>query len=211
MLRDAAVALLGQRLGNRTDLAASIIEEMQLVQGTLLEKAGTFLPWFLEADYASLSTVANTEAVALPTNFLGWIEDEPVWLYDTTATAVWDKLPRKRAGTLREKYTTTGRPLEHAVGVESLLFAPVPDAVYTIKFRYYAADTVLSTNIENKWLKHASDLLIAKTGEIMASQYLMNTKLTEVFTKAAQEATARVYTQHENREHSGRSYQMGED
>ena len=39
---------MGKRLGNRTDLDASILLEMVMVQEQVLEGNGALLPWFLE-------------------------------------------------------------------------------------------------------------------------------------------------------------------
>ena len=210
MLRDTLVGLLEARL-NRTDLNASILAEMLLVQSVHLEGQGTFTPWFLESEMSSASTVIDEERVPLPLDFLCAIEDEPLWLYDTTVTPVWAKLGKTSVGLLTERYTAPGRPLRYAVTDDYLILAPVPNAVFSLKMRYYMRDVEPTTNIENKWLKYAPDLMLAVLGEIMARQYLQNQKLAEGFATDVIAARSRLYIQHEARQHAGRVYQMGED
>ena len=104
---------------NRTDLNASILAEMLLVQSVHLEGQGTFTPWFLESEMSSASTVIDEERVPLPLDFLCAIEDEPLWLYDTTATPVWAKLGKTSVGLLTERYTAPCAVMFHARTSES--------------------------------------------------------------------------------------------
>lgn len=166
MLRDIAVALLADRM-NRTDLTTRIINEMQFAQ-TQLEN-DVFLPWFLLTDVVSKSTVALDERLALPTDYLREPDEDEsnVWLTDsTTSPPTRNDLAKNTYGILVTKYKNSkyAQPLEYAVVNNYMRLRPIPDKIYTIQFLYYAADALLTTNIENGWLREAPDLLIAQTG-----------------------------------------------
>jgi|SRR5687768_738546 len=211
MTRDEAIALLKYRLGNRTDLDARILLEMVYAQEYKLEGTGAFLPWFLETELATITTIAGEERILLPDDFLGEVEDQALWLYDEDSATPWTELRKNDYDYLRVKYPATGLPKQYALLGDYFALFPVPDDSYTIKMRYYAKDDSLaSDNIENKWLKHAGDLLIAETGLIMAG-HIFNTDLQAQFEKDASVARQRLYTKHEARRHSNRTYGMGED
>ena len=73
MLRDELITLIGWRLGDRDDMAARAVSEMQYTQQYILE-ANSWLPWFLEADAVGLATEAGIRSVPLPVDFLREIE-----------------------------------------------------------------------------------------------------------------------------------------
>jgi hypothetical protein len=211
MLRDEVVTLLGYRLGSRTDLNDRIIAEMAYVQTFNLEGTGAFLPWFLETEIATITTIADEERTVLPDDFLAEVEDQALWLYDEDSAAPWTELRKNDYDYLRVKYPVAGLPKQYALIGDYFALFPVPDDSYTIKMRYYAKDESLaSENIENKWLKHAADLVLAETGAVMA-QHLMNFDLVAKFQQDAAIARQRLYTKHEARRHSNRTYSMGED
>lgn len=211
MTFDEAVTLLNYRLGNRTDLATRIALEMQHVQTFLLEGTASFLPWFLETEIATSTAAEGEERVMLPEDFLAESEDQALWLYDENSSdEIWVELKKNDYDLLRVKYQAAGRPAQYALVGDYFLIAPTPDTDYTIKMRYYAKDAALATGEENKWLKHAADLLIAETGRIM-SGHMMNPVLEAKFEKEATIARERLFRKHEARRHANRTYSMGED
>jgi len=213
MLRDTFISLMGKRLGNRTDLDASILLEMVNVQENLLEGNGALLPWFLLTPLVtSTDTVAGDEKIALPADFISWSEEHPIWLYDAAASPKKELLAKKNYWTMTEKYPEPGRPRFCSEFEGTLALHPTPDAVYTIQFRYLAKDTALDTgNIENKWLKHASDWMMAEVGAIMAGRYLQNPKLESQFIADKALARSRLLILHEAKNEANRTRQMGED
>lgn len=211
MLRDDVVALLGKRLGSRIDLDASIVLEMRAAQETLLEGSGALLPWFLLSAETTLVATADVEAVALPSDFLGMAEDHPVWLIDPTASPTDLKLAKRDYSVIRERYQTSTKPVAYAQIEGYLLLRPIPLTGYSLKLRYYQRGVTLSSNIENIWLKYASDLMLAEVGAIMAGRYLQNAKLEAQFQNDVVLARSRLLIQHERRLHENRSYSMGED
>lgn len=212
MLRDKAVEILQYRLGHRTDMEAKIIAEMELVQSTILEGTGAFTPWFLESEMVNVDVPEGAERVLLPTDFIGEIEDQCLWRYEVSEEAPYHEMHKSSYSRLVLKHQTAGIPTEYAISADYFLLRPIPDGDYNIRMRYYARDVSLSTgNVENKWLKHAADLLIAETGAIMAGEYLQNPVLAEKFSNAAAIARDRLYKKHEARKHTNRIYSMGED
>src|SRR5687768_4289047 len=212
MTRDEVVALLHLRL-NRTDLEAKIISEMVFVQSFQLEGTGAFLPWFLESEMANANAGEGEERVLLPDDFLGEIEEQSLWLYDATnEDAPYTELHKSAYDRLILRHQISGTPREYALAGDYILLRPIPDATYNLRMRYYAADASLATeNIENKWLKHAADWLMAEVGAKIAATHIRNLPLAKEFKQDAAIARQRVYTKHEARKHTNRTYGMGED
>ena len=210
MIRDTCVNIIAQRLGMRTDLDDAILNEMQLVQEVVLEGTGAFLPWFLESTYSAQVTVLDSTDITLPTDFLAEIEGKPPALYVVDGTdQQWTDLHKDDLNVLLAKYPAAGTPAEYVITVSHLRIFPRCDAVYNIKFAYYAKDAL--DGDENLWLKHAPDLMIAETGAVMAGKYLQNPEMETQFKNDAQNARTRLYTKHEAMQHTNRRYGMGED
>ena len=201
MLRDKAVDILMGRLGNRTNtsLRQTIIDEMVFAQETILEGALEF-PWFLISELATETTVAEEERFAVPVDFLAEWEDGGLYVQETDGTETllirdsWDIL---KSQALLE---AAGKPKYYDIAGEYYLLRPTPDDTYTIKQRYYQRALSLAgvygdaANIENKWLKYASDWLIAETGVVVAGQRLQSEKMVQMF--AGQATMARKRVQH---------------
>jgi hypothetical protein len=170
MLRDDAIALLADRL-NRTDLTTRAINEMQMAQIQL--ESLEFLPWFLLTEMATAATIAFEERLALPSDFLREAEEDEatLWTVDNTTTPPTKSfLSKSTYALLVEKYknSTYQKPLEYALVGQYFRLRPIPDVIYTVQFLYYAQAALLTTNIENLWLKYAPDLVIANTGMLMS-------------------------------------------
>ena len=207
MLRDAAVDIIAKRLGQRTDLTSDIIAEMQLIQATTLERNGKFFPWFLLSEWSSASTVASEERVALPTDFLCESEEYPFQILDSNGA--WQNLTKRAYDYAFEMYPASeALPVLYAVGDDYFYLRPIPDAVYTIRMRYFKRGLSLATNIENVWLKWAPDLVIALVGEVMARQYTQNNALADTFAAKAGTAGEMLYSQHMAREEANRERNM---
>ena len=200
MLRDDAVSILKQRMGNNNDISldALIVTEMQFVQETILEQ-GAELPWFLYGTSTVTETVANPTA---PAGFLTESEAVPLQIYNGTRYV---KFPKGDPVDL-EGYDFNGLKA-YPVAYSSADLGGADEFMirvwgwdgttdYSVKWNgYYAADE-LSTNIENKWLKFAADLMIAETGAIIAAQYNAFVQFAELF--AQQRATAQRRIQAKN-------------
>lgn len=209
MLRADCITLIASRLGNRTDLNDTIALEMLMVQETLLEGTGAFLPWFLVTELVDLPVTAGEERVNLPAVFLGEVEGQPLWWYDANLANPYKRLHKNDLGLLMEKYIANAVPVEYALSGNYIILKPTPSVNGTLRLRYYAA--AVKDETENGWLKYAPDLLIAETGAVIAGKYLQNTGLADRFIQDGVIARQRLFAKNEARQHTNRQYGMGED
>jgi hypothetical protein len=208
MLRDVLVATAALKLGDRTDLNAAIINEFQVSQEMRLEQNGRFQPWFMISEDSTITTVVGEPRVALPTNFVAEVEESGLWYYDAPS-ALWIPIEKAAEDLGRYHLTSNGPPQAYSVLGDVIRLHPAPDAVYTLRMRYAGKQAALTTNIENTWLKYASDLLLYDACERLAAENLQNANLALVFGAAKTDAWERLYVLHESRQHINRSYQMG--
>lgn len=197
MLRDAAVDILMARLGQRKDATTkqSIINEMTQVQENILEGDATLF-WFLLTTEQTLFTISGNEAVAIPTDFLqDWEIAGLSVLEDDGSKTV---MKKEDWNVIVDQVIGDGRPYYYDIVGEEILFRLKPDAVYTLYWRYYQRQTDLTGayggvgNIENGWLKYASDLFIGEVGLVIAGQYLQSKTMVGQFKAQADLARARL-------------------
>ena len=174
MLRSAAVSLIQQQLGFRSDLSSEIITNLQHAQ-TMLE-AGPTLPWFLVSEDSYIDTVDGEQRIALPSDFLQETDEAVLRYVPTTLTDGEVDLKKDFFDVLRKNYqdTTTGTteegsPEAYALQGSYFWIFPTPDDEYRLRMIYYKRDTTLSTDVENGWLKWVPYLLIGKAGGMIAS------------------------------------------
>jgi hypothetical protein len=72
---------------------------------------------------------------------------------------------------------------------------PSPDQDYSFRLYYFRKDVRLDTNIENDWLRNASQLLWALAGEAVAVN-IRDTAAVQYFSGKAQEATVELFRTH---------------
>jgi hypothetical protein len=77
-----------------------------------------------------------------------------------------------------------------------------------IRLIYYAKDTVLSSNVENKWLKYTPDLLIGRAGRLLATG-LRDAGAYGEFAKMETSAQDRLYRENEEQKVVNTTPQMG--
>lgn len=174
MTRDEAVAIIQEQLGFRSDLSTNIITNLKLAQ-TMLEKGPT-KPWFLVSEDSYIRTTSAEQRLPLPSDFLQETDDAVLRYVPDTATDGEVELVKDSYDQLRVRYfdpdtgvTETGEPEAYALLGEYFRIFPTPDDDYLIRQVYYKTDTVLSTNVENGWLKHCPYLIIGKAGAQIAS------------------------------------------
>ncbi len=211
---DDLLDLLMLRLGNRTetDLRAACLTEMAHIQATELERGPT-LPFFLkDIDDALAYTAAKT--VDLPSDFLKeWDEEHTLSRLDSSGELV--GLHKDDFDVLVDKwgYYATGEvPEDYAIVGEKIYLFPTPTVAGTLFLPYYAAQAApTDAAAENKWLKYASDLLLARTGEVISLLHLRDADLAALFVKMTADAQKRLLTMEITREEAGRSRGMGDD
>lgn len=210
MTRSEAVAIVKQVLGFQTNRDATIVSNMQLQQ-TKLELMPT-KPWFLLTEPQDLTTTADVAYVAVPTDFLQENDEGGMWYYDASADPGYELTEMKKDDydVLVENYrgATTGIPEAYALMGERLYLFPTPDDTYTLKYIYYKKADLLATDVENEWLQHIPELLIAKTGSMMAAS-LRDFEAMKVFDRMTAENMALLESQNEARKHTGKEMQMG--
>jgi len=205
MLRDAAITVLTDRLGNRDDLATKAVSEMQLAQIEL--EQGPNLPWFLLKKDATLSNSdsGNYDLISIPSDFIQEFEHDVLRRYDSTATRPWIKLFKNELGTIYDEGADSDDPTHYAIVGDYFVLGPsVPTQSYTFRLWYFGKGTVLSSNIENSWLKHAPELLISATGIKMAPLYAP--EFLSVFQGMYSAALAALISTNEARLHAARDY-----
>src|SRR3990167_6766699 len=155
MDRSTAVTMVQRKLGFRTDQSSVIIDALQDAQ--LKFERGTTLPWFLITDVTSITTTSGSHKVTFPTDFLREYEEDALWYFDSAADddEQWNLLKKDSFYTLRQLYPGSGVPVAYAIHEGEFFIFPEPDAVYTLKLIYYKKDTLLTTDVENDWLKYA--------------------------------------------------------
>lgn len=172
MLRDDAVSIIKGRLArwNDTVLANYIIVELKAAQqrNELMEP----LPWFLLTESSYTVTVEDEERIEIPADFIREADEDAFWVED--ASGNWTKLIKDDYDYIRGRFTGTGIPERYALVGRYLRVRPAPDGVYNVHMIYYGKDEALSTNIENKWLANAPEVLIADAGHVIASRYVRN-------------------------------------
>lgn len=217
MNKGELLQLLGMRLGNRTDsdILAALSLEITLAQDTLLEQNGRFKPWFLVSEFATAETVANDSRVELPEDFIGEVEEGGLYVLNPDSQK-YVELVREDYDFLAEKYAdaTPSLPKEYSLdGDKYYRLFPTPDLIYTLRQRYFEKDVafnLVADNSQNRWLKYASDLLLAIGGQQYASKHLQNQDLAIAFGLDVKLAWDRLKGEHEMREHSNRDYVMGD-
>lgn len=213
MTRDEAVALIQEQLGFHSDLSTNIITNLKFAQQTL--EKGPTKPWFLISEDSYIRTTAEEPRLPIPSDFLQET-DEAVLRYvpdDITDGEV--DLKKDFYDVLRKNYmdvdtgtVESGPPEAYAlIGIYFRLF-PTPDDDYLIRQIYYKSDTVLSSNVENAWLKHLPMLLIGKAGKQLASA-LRDSVAASTFGQWENEGRLLLLSQTIDREMANRDMQIG--
>lgn len=211
MTRDEAVAEIKRILGFRTGTThdSAIIQQLKTTQERLEREPE--LPYFLRTEVSSITTEASEERIALPSDFLMEWEEDALWHFNTDADSdaeTWTALYKDELAFLRKSLPGEGKPQAYAFDGSYFRLFPTPDAEYTIKMIYFGADTVLDTNVENKWLRHLSELLIGDAGAMMAAGMRDASAIT-VFANMKASGKAKLVTQQSALDGAGRRYVMG--
>jgi hypothetical protein len=194
---------------------------MVFVQENILE-GGPFYPWFLISEETYVDTVAGEERLAVPYDFLHEWEESVLYRFDTTATGTanpWIALKRDDWDVIRQAYTTVngGVPKYYDISNQYFMLADTPDDAYSMRMRYFEQQPSLAgtygdaANIENNWLKHASDWFIGEVGLIIASQYLQSDTMEKLFSVQLQRGRKRVYDKDISMSESNKMRTMGDD
>jgi hypothetical protein len=219
MLRADAVRRINDGIGFRPDghsLEDKIVLRLQEAQRDL-EKGKTIPPFLLQEDQ-TLSLLANTNSVALPTGFIR-IDDDNLPHYFST------DLPSPRYLKPFRQYvdavgyisqvrrfniqTDALAPSVFVIRKGTIDFVSKADKSYSLLWNYYKAGALLTSNIENEWLAEASEWLIGEAGYRIAMD-LRDATAKDVFDDMRQRARAAVFGDILADEDAGGPIQMGE-
>lgn len=127
---------------NRTDLTATIPDFIAICESRIQ----TDMRLRDQVTTSTLTTVANTQEVTLPADFLEFanlsIDGEPMEY--VSASRIRELADLNHTGSPRE-------PTLYSIEGNSLLLSPTPDTAYTINIKYYAKVPALATASTN-WL-----------------------------------------------------------
>ena len=209
MLRSAAVSIIQQALGFRTDKMTEIITALQSAQ-TILER-NALLPWFLQTEISSFSTTSDEERVLLPTDFLREWDEGSLWYFNAAAVQdadKWTELVKDDLDELRKSLPGDGAPQAYSLDGIYIRIFPTPDAAYVLKQVYYKEDATLDSDLENDWLKYFPFLMIGKAGALLPPD-LMSDKAMRQFQKWEAEGTVQMVIDNTARDQAGRRPIMG--
>jgi len=217
MTPNALVTMVKARLANSNDAGLdSLIIDVANVAQERLERSPE-IPWFLFADTdvagTNLVTVASTETVALPSNFLREPEDleHYLWREDTDQSDPWIEMHKDDYSRIKKDLTGEGKPTGFDVLGNNLYLRQIPDAAYNLRLMYMKRDeAIVAGTTENLWLTWASDWIMAETGYIMASTYIILPIVAQAFQQERSEAAARIMGDTVARNEAGRIRKMGE-
>lgn len=210
MDRTAAVARIQRGLGFRTDQSDNAIACLQEAQRKL--EMGRTLPWFLRVEDATINILAGNSVVALPTDFLRPIDDEPMRY--TTLSAGSTRVRYIERKELQQALQTFGDsnaagPQVYALRGNSFFFMPTPDVNYTVTYTYFKRADPLTSNIENAWLANAPEVLIGNAGLALAYD-LRDQDAVKIFTTMRDDAAGALFREIIAREEAGRLRRKGQ-
>ena len=218
MTRDEAVAMIKLQLGFRSNQDTNIVTCLQLAQ-TQLELQPT-KPWFLMSEDSYIRTEADEERIPLPDDFLEEVEDAVFKYVPDDSDGLSDEVDlfKGEYDQLRKNYknwvnTTTdlesGAPEAYCLMGSYFRIFPLPDDDYLIRMIYYKKDTVLSSNVENGWLKHAPLLLMGKAGQMIAGGPLRDMDAVKVFQGWESQGALALFGREVSRDMANKRLQMG--
>lgn len=190
------VTLVTARLGNRTNLNATVLSELIAAQ-RILEKSPPY-PWWLTTMW---TTAITTATQAVPTGFIEFIEDS-LFLLGPTAGTLYSPPRIISGGHLYHalvETTSTGAPANYTLVGDVIYWNKTPDVSYNIKGMMYTKDTVIATtSTSNLWTNAGDDLLMAYAGFEVASS-LRDPGAMERFARAKQDARRRMSVENTSR------------
>ena len=210
MTRDEGVALIKQHLSFRQSLDSEIVTNMKFAQIAL--ESGPTKPWFLVSEDSFATLTVDDERLALPDDFLEETEDAVVkYRPDDWPDEEEVDLVKDQYDVLRKNFAceAPGAPKAYALLGNYFRFFPLPDEAYTIRMIYFKKDTVLTTNVENGWLKHVPLLLLGSAGLLIAGGPIRDKTAYDLFSGWVSAGKALLLSQNVSREMANMQMQIG--
>lgn len=151
----------------------------------------------------TLSTVASTRGVTLPTRYR---QMKRIYISGDA-----QKLTFVSTEEMYQRYTTNGRPKVYSIEGESVLFGPIPNAVYSVPINYFAAFQALSDSNATNWvLTNAPDVYLYGT-LAAAEPHIVNDERLAMWKSLYGEAIAALQTEDDRDRASGTALTMRSD
>ena len=184
---------------NRTDLTAVIPDFVTLAEA----KISRDLRLRKQIVSSTLSTVAGTRGVTLPTD---WLQFENVSI-DGNPERQLTYAPVEHLDVTYPNGDPQGKPSLYTIEGDSVLFGPTPDAVYTVNIFYYQRFSALGTASTN-WLMTYHPNIYLYCCLMYAFQYVGNAKRTAEFKSLYETDVEALQTQDDLAQHSGSSLRV---
>ena len=163
-------ARLRRRFGGRTDIDTQIVDALN---DAIIElEEGPVMPWFLMEDKQDLVVSANTNSVALPSDFL--VESQEVdSTYYRDSSNRWRALAKDTLSALiRADMGTAETPSHYALSGTLLYVFPTPTKETTLRLIYFRRSEILDpdANEINEWTEYAPLLVMTRAGARLAQE-----------------------------------------
>lgn len=170
---------------NRSDLTAVIPDFVSLAEGRIARD----LRLRKQVINTTLTTLAGTQSVTLPSDFL---EAENLAITSTSpAGALSVVTPEYLDRKFPPSANYTGQPLVYTVVGDDMRFGPTPDAVYTISLDYYQRFSALASTSTN-WLLTNHPAVYLNACLVEGSAYLMDADKAQAYESRYQAAISDV-------------------
>jgi len=205
--RDEGVALIKQQLAFRQNRDAEIVSNLQLAQQMI--EIGPTKPWFMYSERSSTTTTANEQRVLVPPSFIEEIDEEGLVYVDSDGEA--HDLTKDEYDVLKRNFADSepGEPEAYALMGEYFWIFPTPDDSYTIRMMHIERQVLLTSNVENNWLKWCPYLLLGTALKQIAMGPLRDTVASGVADTWIAVGAKLLATQNEARNLANRTLQMG--
>lgn len=209
MTRDQAVARIKRHLGFKKTLDDEIVEEMQDAQIDIELRPGK--PWFLLSEQSTTQTEANEDRVLVPSDFLEEHEEGSLEYVPSDPKKKPVRLVKDEWDLLKHNFrdTSPGEPKAYALVGNYFRLLPEPNAIYTLRLIYFKKALLLTSNIENEWLKYVPRLLMGVAGQKIAAGPIRDSVAMQIFQGWETQGTISIVNQNTAREMANLNLQMG--
>lgn len=197
-----------RRAGDTVLRADAILEFTRMLQSW---ERSPFNPWFLEKVATGLTTVANQQTLAIPTDYLLLVEDTDVFVVNADGDD--QTLERGFHEDLENKYANAdaGLPKTYDIFANLFYFGPKPAATFAVKLKYFAKTIVPpddGATLTNAWVVNAEDFCITALASRLVQDYIKDDKRAAILTTQAAGLRAELHKYNEARKHVDMNYEI---
>jgi hypothetical protein len=169
--RSEAVVRINDGLGFKPSghsLEPKIILRLQEAQRDL--EKGKTLPRFLLQEDQSTTLLKGQHSVVLPVGFIREADDNRLHFFNPSSDIAQYLRPKRYSDAVIANLREQGPvgPSIYVIRNTTIDFITKADVDYILSWDYYKADAILTTDVENAWLREAPEWLIGEAGYRMA-------------------------------------------